>query len=158
MPAAIPVSAIPARGQGVERRTEERRLTGAADGETIGPHATGRERVMLALEWEFLEGLPGAAVWIGGAAPAKEGWMTDQAQIRRDPLVEHAVPLMAKAMYLADDANDLWEYFRDRVDAERHRIVEDAIREALEPLEERFAIDDLARVASTMAAERTRDE
>ena len=40
--------------------------------------------------------------------------MTDQTQIRRDPLVEHAVPLVAKAMFLADDANDLWEYFRDR--------------------------------------------
>jgi hypothetical protein len=113
---------------------------------------------MLTLEWEFLEDLPGAAVWIGGAASAKEGWMTDQAQIRRDPLVEHAVPLVAKAMYLADDANDLWEYFRDRVESERHRIVEDAIREALEPLEERFAIDEIARVASTMAAARTRDE
>ena len=78
--------------------------------------------------------------------------MTDQTQIRRDPLVEHAVPLVAKAMFLADDANDLWEYFRDRVDAERHRIVEDAIREALEPLEERFAMDAVARVAATMAS------
>ena len=111
---------------------------------------------MLAIEWEFLEDLPGAAVWVGGAGPDKEGWMTDQAQIRRDPLVEHAVPLVAKAMFLADDANDLWEYFRDRVDAERHRIVEDAIREAIEPLEERFAIDEIARVASVMAAERAR--
>jgi hypothetical protein len=111
------------------------------------------ETVMLAIEWEFLEDLPGPAAWIGGAGRAKEGWMTDQTQIRRDPLVEHAVPLVAKAMYLADDANDLWEYFRDRVDAERHRIVEDAIREAIEPLEERFAIDDIARVASAMATE-----
>jgi hypothetical protein len=109
---------------------------------------------MLAIVWEFLEDLPGSAVWIGGDGPDKEGWMTDQAQIRRDPLVEHAVPLVAKAMFLADDANDLWEYFRDRVDAERHRIVEDAIREAIEPLEERFAIDEIARVATAMAAER----
>jgi hypothetical protein len=108
----------------------------------------------LALEWEFLEDLPGSAKWTGGAGPAKEGWMTDQTQIRRDPLVEHAVPLVAKAMYLAEDANDLWQYFRDRVEAERHRIVEDAIREALEPLEERFAIDEIARVASAMASER----
>jgi hypothetical protein len=107
---------------------------------------------MLAIEWEFLEDLPGSAACIG-AGRAKEGWMTDQTQIRRDPLVEHAVPLVAKAMFLADDANDLWEYFRDRVDAERHRIVEDAIREAIEPLEERFAIDDIARVASAMATE-----
>jgi hypothetical protein len=112
------------------------------------------ETVMLAIEWEFLEDLPGSAVWIGGAGRAKEGWMTDHTQIRRDPLVEHAVPLVAKAMFLADDANDLWEYFRDRVDAERHRIVEDAIREAIEPLEERFALDDIARVAGAMAAER----
>jgi hypothetical protein len=113
---------------------------------------------MLALEWEFLEDLPGSATWVGGAGPEKEGWMTDQTQIRRDPLVEHAVPLVAKAMFLADDANDLWEYFRDRVDAERHRIVEDAIREALEPLEERFAMDAIARVAATMAAERVRED
>jgi hypothetical protein len=113
---------------------------------------------MLALEWEFLEDLPGSATWIEGAGPEKEGWMTDQTQIRRDPLVEHAVPLVAKAMFLADDANDLWEYFRDRVDAERHRIVEDAIREALEPLEERFAMDAVARVAATMAAERVHDD
>jgi hypothetical protein len=61
-------------------------------------------------------------------------------------------------MFLADDANDLWEYFRDRVDAERHRIVDDAIREALEPLEDRFAMDAVARVAATMAAEQTRDD
>ena len=114
---------------------------------------------MLALEWEFLGDLPGSATWVGGAGPEKEGWwMTDQAQIRRDPLVEHAVPLVAKAMFLADDANDLWEYFRDRVDAERHRIVDDAIREALEPLEERFAMDAVARVAATMAAEHARDD
>ena len=113
---------------------------------------------MLALEWEFLEDLPGSAVWVGGAGPAKEGWMTDQTQIRRDPLVEHAVPLVAKAMFLADDANDLWEYFRDRVDAERHRIVADAIREALEALEERFPMDAVARVATTMAAEQARDD
>jgi hypothetical protein len=115
------------------------------------------EPVTLAIEWEFLEDQHGSAMWTGGAGPDKEGCMTDQAQIRRDPLVEHAVPLMAKAMFLAEDANDLWEYFRDRVDAERHRIVEDAIREALEPLEERFAIDDIARVASAMAAHRTHD-
>ena len=85
--------------------------------------------------------------------------MTDQTQIRRDPLVEHAVPLVAKAMFLADDANDLWEYFRDRVDAERHRIVDDAIREALEPLEERFAMDArCTRGGTTMAAEQARDD
>jgi hypothetical protein len=113
---------------------------------------------VLALEWEFLEDLPGSATWVGGAGSEKEGWMTDQTQIRRDPLVEHAVPLVAKAMFLADDANDLWEYFRDRVDAERHRIVEDAIREALEPLEERFAMDAVARVAATMAQERVNAE
>ena len=112
----------------------------------------------MALEWEFLEDLPGSATCVGGAGPEKEGWMTDQTQIRRDPLVEHAVPLVAKAMFLADDANDLWEYFRDRVDAERHRIVEDAIREALEPLEERFAMDAIARVAATRAAERVRED
>jgi hypothetical protein len=112
----------------------------------------------LAIEWEFLEDLPGPAMRVGGAGPDKEGCMTDQAQIRRDPLVEHAVPLVAKAMFLADDANDLWEYFRDRVDAERHRIVEDAIREALEPLEERFPIEEIARVASAMAAERAQHD
>jgi hypothetical protein len=36
--------------------------------------------------------------------------------------------------------------------------VEDAIREALEPLEERFAMDAIARVAATMAAERVRED
>ena len=83
--------------------------------------------------------------------------MPDQTQhhVKRDPLVEHAVPLVAKAMVLAEDTEDLWTYFRDRVESEQHRIEDSTIREALEPLEERFPIEAVARVATAMAREDT---
>jgi hypothetical protein len=79
--------------------------------------------------------------------------MTDetQRQAKRDPLVEHVVPLVAKAMATTQDTEDLWVYLRQRVESECHRIQDDAIREALEPLEERFPIEAIARVAAALA-------
>ena len=74
--------------------------------------------------------------------------------VRRDPLVEQAVPMVAKALLISDDAEGLWEYFRVRVESEHHRIEENAIREALEPLEDRFSIAAVARVATIMAEQR----
>jgi len=84
--------------------------------------------------------------------------MTDETQqSRRDPLVEHVVPLIAKAMASAGDTEELWSYLRERVEAECRRMEDDAVREALEPLEERFSIETLARVAATMAQQAVSD-
>jgi hypothetical protein len=75
-----------------------------------------------------------------------------------DQLVEHAVPLVAKAMLMADDTEELWVYFRRRVESECHRIEEDTIRDELDPLLERFPIDSVARVATAMVEERAAGE
>jgi hypothetical protein len=74
-----------------------------------------------------------------------------QHQARRDPLVEHVVPLLAKAMAATEDTEDLWVYLRGRVESECGRMEDDAMREALEPLMERFSIQSLARVAAQLA-------
>jgi hypothetical protein len=81
--------------------------------------------------------------------------MTDdiQQQARRDPLVEHVVPLIAKAMSNAQDTEELWSYLHARVAAECRRLEEEAVREALEPLLARFSVDAVARVAVTLAEE-----
>ena len=76
---------------------------------------------------------------------------TTQQQSRRDPLVEHVVPLLAKAMTATQDTEELWSYIQERVQAECRRMEDDAVREALEPLRERFPIETLARVAASMA-------
>ena len=81
-----------------------------------------------------------------------------QRQAKRDPLVEHAVPLLAKAMLTTTDRDHLWASFHDRVESECHRIEDTAIREALEPLRERFEIEAVARVATAMAQEKNRQE
>jgi hypothetical protein len=73
--------------------------------------------------------------------------------VERDPLIERAAPLLAKAMLIADDRDDLWAYFRDRVESERLRIEDDIIRDALEPLHDRFSMEAVARVAAAMAQE-----
>jgi hypothetical protein len=72
-------------------------------------------------------------------------------RVKRDPLVDHVVPLAAKAMLATEDTEELWVYLRQRVEAECHRMKDDAIREALEPLEERFPIEAIARVAAARA-------
>jgi hypothetical protein len=72
-------------------------------------------------------------------------------QVKRDPLVAHVVPLVAKAMSATEDTEELWAYLRQRVEFECHRMEDDAIREALEPLEERFSIEAIARVAAARA-------
>lgn len=79
--------------------------------------------------------------------------MTDesQQQARRDPLVEHVVPLIAKAMSTTQDTEELWTYIQERVRAECRRMEDDAVREALESLQERYSIETLARVAAAMA-------
>jgi tryptophanyl-tRNA synthetase len=79
--------------------------------------------------------------------------MTDetQQQARRDPLVEHVVPLIAKAMSTTQDTEELWSYIRERVEVECRRMEDDAVREALEPLRERYSIETVARVAAAMA-------
>jgi hypothetical protein len=77
-----------------------------------------------------------------------------QHEAKRDPLVEHVVPLLAKAMSTSTATEDLWAYLRERVAAECSRMEEDAIREALAPLEDRFSLEALARVATAMADER----
>jgi hypothetical protein len=78
--------------------------------------------------------------------------MTDEAQqARRDPLVEHVVPLLARAMASTEDTAELWLYLQERVEAECRRMEDDAVREALEPLGERFPLETLARVATAMA-------
>lgn len=74
-----------------------------------------------------------------------------QQQARRDPLVEHVVPLLAKAMSTTQDTDELWSYLQERVDSECRRMEDDAVREALEPLQERYSIETLARVAASMA-------
>ena len=76
---------------------------------------------------------------------------TTQQQSRRDPLVEHVVPLLAKAMTATQDTEELWSYLQERVQAECRRMEDDAVREALESLRERYSIETLARVAATMA-------
>jgi len=82
--------------------------------------------------------------------------MTDETQqSRRDPLVEHVVPLLAKAMASTQDTDELWSYLQERVDAECRRMEDDAVREALEPLGERFSMETLARVAAAMAQQAT---
>ena len=78
--------------------------------------------------------------------------MTDEIQqSRRDPLVEHVVPLLAKAMASTQDTEELWGYLHERVEAECRRMEDDAAREALEPLRDRFTVETLARVANAMA-------
>ena len=79
--------------------------------------------------------------------------MTDETrrEAKRDPLVEHVVPLVAKAMATTHDTEELWAHLRQRVESECHRIEDDAIREALEPLEEQFSTEAIARVAAAMA-------
>ena len=77
--------------------------------------------------------------------------------VKRDPLVEHAVPMVAKAMLITEDAEGLWAYFRHRVDSERQRIEDNTIRDALEPLQERFPMEAVARVAAAMAEESAAD-
>lgn len=79
--------------------------------------------------------------------------MTDesQQQARRDPLVEHVVPLIAKAMSTTQDTEELWAYIQERVQVECRRMEDDAVREALESLQERYSIETLARVAAAMA-------
>jgi hypothetical protein len=79
--------------------------------------------------------------------------MTDetQQQARRDPLVEHVVPLIAKAMSTTQDTEELWSYIQERVEVECRRMEDDAVREALEPLRERYSIETVARVAAAMA-------
>jgi hypothetical protein len=72
-------------------------------------------------------------------------------QVKRDPLVAHVVPLVAKAMSATEDTEELWAYLRQRAESECHRMEDDAIREALEPLEERFSIEAIARVAAARA-------
>jgi len=73
--------------------------------------------------------------------------------VPHDPLVERAAPLLAKAMLAAADRDDLWAYFRDRVESERLRIEDDVIRDALEPLQDRFSMEAVARIAAAMAQE-----
>ena len=79
--------------------------------------------------------------------------MTEETQVqsRRDPLVEHVVPLIAKAMSATQDTDELWAYLQERVESECRRMEDDAVRDALEPLCERFSIETLARVATAMA-------
>jgi TPP-dependent pyruvate/acetoin dehydrogenase alpha subunit len=74
-----------------------------------------------------------------------------QQQARRDPLVEHVVPLLAKAMATTQDTEELWTYLHERVQSECRRMEDDAVREALEPLQDRYSIETLARVAASMA-------
>jgi tryptophanyl-tRNA synthetase len=83
----------------------------------------------------------------------RRGTMTDetQQQARRDPLVEHVVPLIAKAMSTTQDTEELWSYIQERVEVECRRMEDDAVREALEPLRERYSIETVARVAAAMA-------
>jgi hypothetical protein len=91
------------------------------------------------LEWLTLDGAAGwKALEVAG-------------RLKRDPLVDHVVPLVAKAMSASEDTEELWAYLRQRVEAECHRMKDDAIREALEPLEERFPIEAIARVAAARA-------
>jgi hypothetical protein len=81
-----------------------------------------------------------------------------QRQTRRDPLVEHVVPLLAKAIPTTQNTDELWAYLQERVDAECRRIEDDAVRDALEPLRDRFSIEALARVAATMAQQTVANE
>jgi hypothetical protein len=86
--------------------------------------------------------------------------MTSEAghHLGHDALVEHAVPLVARALLTTEDTEGLWAYFRERVESERHRIEDNTIRDALEPLQERFPMQVVARVAATMAEESDADE
>jgi len=78
--------------------------------------------------------------------------------VRQDALVEHAVPLVARALLTTEDTEGLWAYLRERVESERHRIEDNTIRDALEPLQERFSMRVVARVAVAMAEESAADE
>jgi hypothetical protein len=86
--------------------------------------------------------------------------MTEETQVqsRRDPLVEHVVPLIAKAMSTTQDTDELWTYLQERVEFECRRMEDDAVRDALEPLRDRFSIETLARVAATMAQQTVTNE
>jgi hypothetical protein len=68
-----------------------------------------------------------------------------QGQGRRDPLVEHVVPLIAKAMSTTRDTDELWAYLQERVESECRRM-------------EGFSIETLARVAATMAQQTVASE
>ncbi|MGH3138443.1 MAG: hypothetical protein ACRDQE_01800 [Gaiellales bacterium] len=83
---------------------------------------------------------------------------TTQQQSRRDPLVEHVVPLLAKAMSTTQDTEELWGYLQERVQSECRRMEDDAVREALEPLRERYSIETVARVAAAMAQQAVASE
>jgi hypothetical protein len=86
--------------------------------------------------------------------------MTEETQVqaRRDPLVEHVVPLIAKAMTTTTDTDELWSYLQERVESECRRMEDDAVRDALEPLRDRFSIETLARVAAVMAQQTVGNE
>jgi len=81
-----------------------------------------------------------------------------QVQTRRDPLVEHVVPLIAKAMGTTQNTEELLAYLQERVDVECRRMEDDAVRDALEPLRERFSVETLARVAAAMAQQTVASE
>ena len=81
-----------------------------------------------------------------------------QVQTRRDPLVEHVVPLIAKAMGTTQNTEELWAYLQERVDVQCRRMEDDAVRDALEPLRERFSVETLARVAAAMAQQTVASE
>ena len=66
--------------------------------------------------------------------------------VRQDALVEHAVPLVARALLTTEDTEGLWAYLRERVESERHRIEDNTIRDALQPLQEQFSMRVVARV------------
>lgn len=81
----------------------------------------------------------------------------DGERVSRDRLVEHAAPLFARALLAAEDPERLWADLRERVESERGRIETDTIRDALEPLQERFPMHVVARVAAAMAEEEHAD-
>jgi hypothetical protein len=74
-------------------------------------------------------------------------------QVNHDALVERAASMMARALLYAEDPEGLWGHVRERVESERERIESDTIRDALEPLQERFPMHVVARVAAAMAEE-----
>ncbi len=73
--------------------------------------------------------------------------------LTHDPLVAQAVTLLAKAMVIEHDRDQLWESFREQVDTRRMELEEAGIRDALEPLLEHYRPDALARVAAALAEE-----
>ena len=68
------------------------------------------------------------------------------------------MPLLAKAMTATQDTDELWAYLQERVDSECRRMEDDAVRDALEPLRERYSIETLARVAAAMAQQTVANE